>query len=270
MPPERMGQINDTILRLGSLMLHAGSASFRVDRAMRRVAASLGADRVETVVNPNVIIATVHSGGESRTQIVRITGLGVDMNRIAELELLSRHAYRHPTEATLSVINAQLDHITKIHNIYPRPLTALAVGMSCAMFALILGGGVPEALSAGVGATTAQALRYTLTDRDLSAPPIAVICAALAALLSYLVHSVGVPLFALPAFGNLMPSLMPRTAQIASVLFLVPGVAFITALLDILRFDLTSGVTRAVYALLLLTCIAVGLLIVLSATGLKL
>lgn len=265
MPPERLSAINQAILRLGAMMLRAGTASFRVDQAMRRIALALGADNVETVVNPNVIIVTTHSGAESRTQIVRISGLGVDMNRIAALEQLSRHVYRYPKDATLSEIAARLDKIEAQKPIYSRPLTAAAIGFSCGMIALIIGGGAPEAVSAGVGAMIAQAVRFTLIDRRFTAPVITVICATIAAFISYLVQ-----LVALPTIGSILPPGVPRAAQIASVILLIPGVALITSLLDILRFDLTSGVTRGVYAFLLLTCIAVGLLIVLTATGLSL
>ena len=54
---------------------------------------------------------------------------------------------------------------------------------------------------------------------------------------------------------------------IASVLFLVPGVPLVTALLDLIHLDLISGITRGVYAIILLINIGVGMLLVLALTG---
>jgi uncharacterized membrane protein YjjP (DUF1212 family) len=62
-------------------------------------------------------------------------------------------------------------------------------------------------------------------------------------------------------------SATPRLAMIASVLMLVPGVPLINSLIDLIQIDLISGITRGIYATFLLISIGIGVLFVLSLTG---
>jgi uncharacterized membrane protein YjjP (DUF1212 family) len=272
MPPHRRRdldahQLADVLrvtLRLGILLLRSGTASVRVEQGMTRVALVLGVDRIESFVTPTGIIASVYSGREHRTQIERLNSLGVDMNRVCELELLSRHL---PIDATVESVSAAIELIEKKPSVYARPLVTLWAAVACGALAVILNGGVVEFIAAALGAASAQTLRFRLVDAKIRMVPVIVACASLATLVSWGVLRLGYPMMLSRLLEIGLPLTNPRAGVVASVLLLVPGVGLVTAFLDVIRFDLLAGLARGVYAFTLFVAIAIGMLLVLAWTG---
>lgn len=246
-------------MRIGVLMLRSGAATFRTEQVMMRFAESMGVERLDAYITPTGIIASAYSGREHRTQIVKVPNLGVDLNRVVELELLSRNV---PERPTLEEMTAHLDGIEAQGQLYRRWQVVCAVGLACGAFAPLLGGGPLELVCAALAAATGQTVRMRLNRIGVSPIPTTVVCAAIATAISYLLGRVGLALS--PALG--VP-IQPNLGIIASVLFLVPGVPLVTAVLDLTRVDLVSGTSRGAYALILFTCIALGMLAVLVFTG---
>ena len=60
----------------------------------------------------------------------------------------------------------------------------------------------------------------------------------------------------------------PETALGTSVLFLIPGVPLINSIFDLLEGHVLVGISRAVNALILIVCIALGLSATLLILGL--
>ena len=63
-------------------------------------------------------------------------------------------------------------------------------------------------------------------------------------------------------------STTPETALGTSVLFLIPGVPLINSIFDLLEGHVLVGISRAVNALILIVCIALGLSATLLILGL--
>jgi uncharacterized membrane protein YjjP (DUF1212 family) len=246
-----LAEILALAIRIGQLMLRSGAASFRTEQTMTRVGLAMGVDRIETYITPTGIIASAYSGSEHRTQIARMHSLGVNMARITALETLTRNL---PAEITPAKLTALLDNIETTPPEYPQWVVILAVGLACAAFCLILGGGAIEALAAFTGAATAQTIRFRLNAIRLNPLATTVLCAATATAISLAL----VRMFITP---------FPRLGVIASVLLLVPGVPLVTSILDITRFDLVSGMARGLYAGLLIISIGIGMLVVLALVG---
>lgn len=232
-------------------MLRSGAASFRVEEVMRRVAAVLDVHSIDMFVTPSGMVLTLIESGPPRTVTLKIPPIGVDMVRISALEELSRTL---PDSITLTELSQRLDLIEQRPPAYSRLVVILMVGLACGAFAVILGGGAAEFVAAMIGAMLAQYLRFRLVAAHVSPYLMTTVCAAGATLIAEL----AVRLFSAPT---------PRAALIASVLLLVPGVPFITALLDLVHLDLMSGIARGTYAALLLMFIGLGMLIVLTVTG---
>jgi uncharacterized membrane protein YjjP (DUF1212 family) len=256
-----LGGVLRVTMRFGVLMLRSGAASFRTDESMRRLAESLGVGRLDAYVTPTGVIATAYSGREHRTQIMKVPALGVDMNRVVELEMLSR---RVPPDATPEQIEKRLDEIEAMGSLYKRWQIILAVGLACGGFALIIGGGPLEFIAAVCGASAAQTLRIRLNRLHINPIPVTAICAALATAISFGLAQLSVRIG--PALG-LTP--IPRLGVIASVLLLVPGVPLVSSIIDITHLDLVSSTARGVYAMVLFVSIGIGMLIVLAWTGLS-
>jgi uncharacterized membrane protein YjjP (DUF1212 family) len=256
-----LGGVLRVTMRFGVLMLRSGAASFRTDEAMRRLAEMLGVVRLDVYVTPTGVIATAYSGREHRTQIMKVPMLGVDMNRVIELEKLTRQVLPY---ATPEQIEKRLDAIEAMGPVYKRWQIILAVGLACGGFALILGGGPLEFLAAVHGASAAQAMRIRLNRLRINPIPVTVICATLATAVSYALAQLSVRVG--PALG-LSPT--PRLGVIASVLLLVPGVPLVSSVIDMTHLDLVSSTARGIYALVLFVSIGIGMLIILAWTGLS-
>lgn len=230
-------------------MLQGGTVSSRVEQAMNRVALALGADRLDAYITLTGITASLHCRKRHYTQITRVTSVRVDMNWVSAVEFLSKNI---STTATIAELNGLLDEIEQMPPVYPIPWVIAAVAIACGAFALIQGGSIAEFIGAAIGAGFGQAVRLKLRIFRLNLIPTTMICAAIATLLCYPVMQA--------ARAIALPAAQPTYGLLSSVLFLVPGMHLITAALDLIRFDLVSGLSRVTYALLLLFNIAVGIL----------
>jgi uncharacterized membrane protein YjjP (DUF1212 family) len=217
---------------------------------MQRVAAALGIEHLGTIVTPSVILTTAPGDQGSYTQVLKVRGLGVNMARISALEALS-HRVADTSAMQVSGLLDDLEHAPHGHS---QPAVILAVALACGAFAIILRGGVLEFIAAAVGAAAAQTVRFRMAALHLSPYLISAVCAAVATACSYIL----VRVLAAPS---------PRLGLIASVLLLVPGTPLVTSLLDLIHLDLISGVTRGVYAALLVVNMAIGMILVLVLTG---
>lgn len=241
------------ITRIGALALQSGAASFRTQDIMRRVAAALGVQRLDTIVMPTGIVVTVHGQARTWTQTLKVQAPGVNMARVAAFEALSR---KINADTPLTELSAMVDAVEHTPSAYSPQAVVAAVGLACGAFAIILGGGPLEFVAAACGAAVAQITRMLMIKHRTNPYLVTASCAAIATAVSYLL-----------AHLTMVPS--PRLAMIASVLLLVPGVPLVTSLLDMIHFDLISGVTRGVYAALLLVNIGIGMLFILYLTGMN-
>jgi len=255
----QLADVLSLTMRAGAMILRAGSASFRCEEVMVRMAENMGVERLDAYVTPTGIIASAYSGHEHRTQIRRIPSLAVDMNRIVELEKLSRTMPHMPDVQWMS---EQMDAIEKMGAQYKRWQVALAVAIACGSFAIILGGGILEFIGAAIGAGIAQLVRMRMAHARFSPIPVTVVSAVVATAISYPLAELSIRLA--PALGL---TVSPRLGVIASVLLLVPGVPLVSAVLDLTRLDLLSGTARIMYATLIFTSIGLGMLAVLVWTG---
>lgn len=238
-------------------MLRSGTVSFRVEQAMTRVATALGVERLDAYVTITGITASIHCGKQHYTQISRVKSLGINMNCVSAVEALSLTI---PDGATPDKVNAILDQIEAMPLPYPKILVVLVVAIACGAFAMIEGGYWFECGAAMVGAGLGQALRFILLKTRLNPISVVVLCSITANSLCSLT-------LGLCTLVGWVPE-TPDIALLASVLFLVPGAVLITAALDLVRFDLLSGMSRVMYAVMVFFCIAIGIVLTMPFTRL--
>lgn len=254
---ENLATLSDAVCRMGALMLASGTGSFRVKAAMGRVAAALGIEELEAQVGLNEIVATTRAGGHFRTQVVEVPVPVVNADRIGALMRLSLRA-----EAGLSAadLQHQLDRVVHRRPVYPTLVVVLAALAACAAFAFLNHGSAPECLAAGLGAAVGKLVQLALRRVRLNQLA-AVALAATAAGVAYML--VGSVLHAV------IPAAAPpeHTAFTSALLFLVPGFPLLTAVLDLARFDFSSGVSRLLYAALITLAASLGAWTVAAAFG---
>ncbi|WP_448630561.1 threonine/serine ThrE exporter family protein [Cellulomonas soli] len=200
-------------LRMGRLSLSSGTGSYRVKASMARVAKALGVERHEAHVTLTEITTTSHRGRSFRTEVTEVRTIGVNTDRLAELELLAQDVERRG-EVTVEHVDAELDRIAKKPPLYPTWLNAMWSALACAAFAFLNGAGPVEILGAMLGAGLGQGLRRTMMHRGFNQFGVSMLAGAVSSL-AYLgfVH-------VLTFTGVNGPH---EAGYVAAALFLVPG-----------------------------------------------
>lgn len=254
-----LAEKSDAVCRMGSLMLSAGTGSYRVKAAMGRVAQALGIEQLEAQVSLNEIVATTRADGTFRTQVVEVPVPVVNADRIAALMRVSLRAAPGLTAADLQ---GQLDRLEAKAQHYPKWAIVAGAAAACAAFAFLNNGRWQECLAAAVAAGCGKLVQLVLRRfrlNQLAMVALASTTACLVYMLSADVLHWAQPLAAQP---------LHEAAFTSAILFLVPGFPLLTAALDLARFDFTSGMSRLLYATMITLAAALGAWLVAWAFGL--
>lgn len=247
------------VLRMGKMMLASGTASYRVKMAMRRLALAVGLDRHEALVTLTEITTTSHRGRIFRTEVAEQSSIGANADRLTRLERYADSL--EPGSVRVADAHRSLNTIAAAGALY-RPLpNALFAGMACAGFALLNRGGVVEAGAVFVGASLGQAARRGMHHRSFNVFGTTMVAAAVAAL-GYLAVVLGLTALGAATPGN-------QVGFVSAVLFLVPGFVLVTAILDIWKMDLSAGIGRAVYGVMILASAGISVWLVSLLAGLE-
>lgn len=231
----------DAVMRLGALMLGAGGSSARVRDSMERAAHAVGIEKLHTRVGMTDIVATTSRGQMFRTRVAEIRRPAVDADRLTALKRLTGELHPGTPAAELQ---RRLDAIEATPRRYPEIVRVLGAALACAAFALLNNGGWQEFVAVGIAAGAGQFVRLRI-GRLRTNEFLVVFLSAMTALLVYL----GVAAL-LAAVG--LPGGQHDAALTSAVLYLVPGFPLVTGALDLARLDLNAGISRVVYATLVL------------------
>jgi uncharacterized membrane protein YjjP (DUF1212 family) len=256
-PVELVGQ-SGAILRMGRLMLSAGTASYRVKEAMQRAAEALGVTRHHAHVTLTEITATSHRGQVFRTEVTEVRQVTVNADRIARLDNLKDQLAPGWTPERL---NAALDAIEAKQPPYPAWANASFAGLACGAFAVLNNARFFEIIAVMIAATAGQYLRRWLVQRGFNHFGTSMIAATTAAICYLLAVDA---INALP-FGSATQS----AGYVSAVLFLVPGFAIVTGALDLAKLDFSAGVSRTAFAVMIFIGSGIGLWGVSLAGGLQ-
>jgi uncharacterized membrane protein YjjP (DUF1212 family) len=254
-PSAPLSDVSRAVAALGTALLGVGASSYRVERAMQRACDALGCERVTTLVTLRTMVVTVESDGRTATESAQAAALHVNADRLDELERLVRHLSPGTTPAELT---AAVESVVTRPAHYSKGTVTLAVGLACAGFAGLSGGGIVEMLAAFVGAAAGQALRGWALGRGFN-PFLVVAVVAAAASGTYLAMVTLLQTVEVASRSN-------EAGLVSAVLFLVPGFPLVTGTLDLLRNHVEAGLSRLTYASTVLAMAALGLLAV-TAVG---
>jgi len=231
-------------LDAGRLLMEAGASAHGVEEIVDQVARGLGAERVDLRIGYASLAITVGIGNEGITRMRKVGNLGVNQRVDQELRHLADRVQRR--ELTPAETSAQLEGLVAKTPRHSPLVMAVAVGLACAAFGRLLGvdwaGTGPVFLAATIG----QFVRRDLITRHVNV----FICATAVSFLSSVLGGLG---------ARWAGSQTVATAMIASILLLVPGVPSFNAQNDILEGRPTLGSARAVWVVVILIFITVGL-----------
>ena len=232
-------------LRVGSLLLAAGSSTDDVERSMRRVALAAGLGEVQSAVTLGILTmsAVRASDGQPITRLRLVSQRTNDYRRLtAAAELVDR---LESGAVTAQDAVAELDRIDALPAPYSPLVITLATALSSAAAVLLFGGGPADAL-----VTLAIGLAVDPVVQRLDRSPLpeffrALVGPLLATLLAVALVAVG-----LPIDGGLIVT--------AAILRFLPGSALVAGMRDLIDRSIISGTARLAEAMLLGSAVAVG------------
>lgn len=239
-------------LDVGRVLLQCGARAQVVRSGCRLVALGLGADLVEARPGYASIDVTVQKGAVSITRMGSIGAIGVNHR----LDQAVRRLAKQAGSMTPAALLAELARIEREVPRYPPWLAALAAGLACASFGMLIGTDFLAFPMVALGAAIGQQVRHSLMHRSVNVFVVATVVALVAA-------SIGASGAA--AIG----STTAYSAMIASVLLLVPGVPALNAQSDIIEGNPTLGSARAVSVAMVLIFVAVGVGLAQAITGVQ-
>ena len=232
----------DTATRMGELLLDSGAEIARVEESMERVCRYYGAEGASFYVLSNGIFLTAEDArGNCYARAEHIPLSATRMDRIEALNALSREIEqgRHtPKQA-----GQMLERIAVMPGKSPAA-QILASGVGAAAFCYMPGKGIADTFTAFLAGLLLQLF--------LSGPG-ARLSKATGIIFGSALVSVICCVSFLSAFGTGLNFMI-----IGSIMPLIPGVAFVVAIRDIVNGDYLSGFIRLLDALLVFFCIALG------------
>lgn len=252
---DRLAAQSQVTMRLGHMLLESGASSYRVKVSMARLASAIGVEAQHSQVTFGEISSTVYAHGTFRTEVSEQRVFGTNAAKLDRLRHFTQHLKPH---VTVEDVNEILDRIQAFKPEYGTVANMLASGVACACFCFLNRGGLIECLIAGIAATLGQALRKQMLIRHMNHFGVWMLCGLVAAT-AYV--GLADAFTAILNHSSIDQSVLPiwftgaaRTYHagiISAVLFLVPGFPLLTGMLDLVRMDISAGISRLTYVLML-------------------
>ena len=240
------------ILDMGEMLLKSGAEVMRVEDTISRLCGVYRFTRSDVFTITSSIVLTVRTpGGRTLTQTRRIKVRDTDLGRVARVNALSRQICAEPME--LEAFQGAVDQLRQAQT-YPVWVLRLMYVMISAAFSLFFGGNWTDAAAGAIsGLVLYEFLRLTAHARLNGT-----IQCALASFVTGMV-AVGLHFLGLGQHPDMM--------IIGNIMLLIPGIAFTTALRDIINGDTLSGLLGLCEAILRALAVASGFAVVLLLTG---
>lgn len=243
--------IVDLSLLVGQLMLQHGAETQLIEETMHRLGTALGFTWLDIYVSPNALVVSSDHNGQFRTRTRRVAERPVNMTTVSCLVRLVQRVEQGLHN--IDEVKQEIDRIMNIGHHYSRWQIVFAIGLACAAFCKIFGGGWQEMGVTFIASSTAMFLRQEMAKRHFN-----------------LYITVGTTAFTatlISSSASLMHwGLKPDTALAAAVLLLIPGVPFINSIQDLIKGYTTMGLARWTVGTLITLAISLGMILALSLT----
>ncbi|MDF2543223.1 MAG: hypothetical protein K0S47_2941 [Herbinix sp.] len=238
------------VIKAGEILLHNGAEIFRVEETMTIIAKSFGVTELDVFAISNGIFMTMnYDGSHLSTQIKHIPISSVHLGRVAAVNNLSREI-----AAGKYTIEEALEELDKISTLpyASNSMRILFAGAGSASFGYLLGGSAADSMVAFVTGLFLYMFLIAADKMKIAKVLKNVFGSAGVTILSIALYSLG--------FGDSIDHII-----IGAIICLVPGVAITTSVRDFFNGDYLAGTIHLVDAILVATCISVGVGVVLKA-----
>ena len=229
---------------LGRRLMNSGAEIYRVEESVQRLLQAYG-QKAQVFAIPSCLIVSIETPeGHPITKMQRIGAHGTDIFLLEQCNDLCRKLCRDPIPVEEAL--AEVKKLDAAHRQMPESVVLLGYFAAAAFFALFFGGGLGDAISAGIAGLLAGVC--VMNGRSYFGSNIF--------FRTFLSTSVG----AFAALGLVRVGLGHNlwAVTIGTLMVLVPGMALTNAMREIMAGDIISGVTRTAEVILVATAIALG------------
>lgn len=243
------------LVDIGVLLLRSGAHTGRTIRNLQRISASFGYTPEIFVAFSGITITLVdETDRQSTTLFGRVENHGVHLATVAAISRLSWQIADEP--CSISLLRSEVQKIKALPQ-FPRWQIILMVGLGCGALARILGAewsvvGI-TALAAAIGLLA----RMILQGYGFNALLVVMISAMTTAIVGSTASLLN--------FGA-----TSSLAIATSVLFLIPGIPLINAVIDMINGHMTIGIGRIASGMAISLALSVGMLTGMQLMGVSL
>ena len=214
---------------LGVALMENGAEVYRVEESVIRVLKSYGIERTDVYAIPNILMVTIETNEEiSYTKMRRIFNRNPNFEKVIQLNDFAR----------------KLSEIDGLKN-YTKPVNWISYLFAAMSFVVMIGGNVGDAIVAILCAAAGRLVCVPMERYHANGFFVTLVTSFLHNLVAFMCAA---------AFGGLHPSLIIT----GTLLLLFPGVAFMTAIRDVIAKDLSAGMFEGLEAIVVACAIAVG------------
>ena len=238
-------------LDVGAGMLKNGAEVSRVEDTIERICHAYGAVHVEVFTIIYVINAAIRMpDGSYSSQLRRVKQTSTNLDTLEGLNALSRKICRE--KPSLEEFDSML-HELKNKRAYPEWVNILASSVSTGAFCLFFGGGALDAVIAFIIGACIFLINNYQSSRlnSMAKTVISAFFAVMAAGLTYMA----------------IPSVKCDSIIIGSIMLLVPGIMFGTAMRDLLCGDLIAGTLKTLQSIIQTLMIGFGYMLSYAILG---
>ena len=229
---------------LANKLQACGAETYRVEETIDRIVEAYGIERVDAFVIPSCIMASLETDdGRILTKIRRLKNCETMLDGIERYSALCRRICAE--KPSIPEARKLLRETEKKVCRYPVAVYYLAAFLIGFGFGIFFGGGVWEALSAGVcGLAIGASLKF-MGRLHANAFFTSFVCSFILGFLANLFTAIG--------FGS-----NADVAVIGAIMILVPGFLFTNSLRDVIYGDTMSGLNRLVQVLIIAVALVFG------------
>lgn len=253
----RMHRKLTILLRAGMVLMESAADTNRIVRNMKRIAAFLGLE--EENLHIDVLYGTLKVNYSDEThsfsRFVHSDRYTINMKALAAMSQLSWQAIQK--DYSMKEFDRAVKRIASAKPEYPSWAVTLGAAMGCGAFCVLFGGDWASFIPAMIAGLVGFSTRSYLFKSNFNVYMVTALCAFLATMTAWLMTFI-LP----PGFTD-----RPYHPFLCCALFLVPGVALINFLDDMLDNYLLVGLARLSNAILQIASMTFGIVIAVSICG---
>jgi len=237
-------QIMEIAIQAGSMVLENGGETYRAEETCVRMARAMGATHASAFVSPTLVMVSVQDKDcRSHTAMRRITTRTVNLRKIALLNDLSHRLVKHGCN-DLAKVARLLERIddSPTHGFWGMVLMG---GFTGFFFALMFGCSLVQALCAFAIGFLLRIILLWIGKFNLNAFIVSVVSGGFISVACQIIYVLGI---------------VPESVQMmtAALMQVVPGLALVNSIRDLISGDLSSGTARLMDAFMVATGLSVG------------